>query len=337
MRQDVVLGLSGGVDSAVAAHLLQKAGYAVHGLYLETGQPGGAEAAREAAENLGIPLTERDVRPALEKEVCSPFAAAYLAGQTPSPCVLCNPAVKFRALLEAAKALGGGAKLATGHYAAVRDGALWRGRPANDQSYMLCRLKPEQVRRLVLPLGPYEKGEVRALARELGLAAAEKPDSMEICFIPDGDYAAWLERRCPCPPPGDFLRPDGTVLGRHKGLHHYTVGQRRGLGVAVGVRLYVTALDAGRNAVILGEESALWKDAARTGPVNWLLDPPPAGPFRAFVKVRHSKGETPAQVIPEGEGLRLEFDHPVRAPVPGQAAAGYDGEGRLLFGAFLVP
>ena len=189
MKEKVVLGLSGGVDSAVSARLLTDAGYEVLGLYLDNGLPG-AEGARLAAASLGIPLEIRDVRREMEERVCRPFAESYLRGETPNPCILCNPAVKLRALAETADRVGA-AHIATGHYAVSRDGALYRGRPENDQSYMLCRITPDQLDRLLLPLGPYRKTEVRALAEKLGLPVAHKPDSMEICFVPGGDYAAY--------------------------------------------------------------------------------------------------------------------------------------------------
>ena len=189
----VVLGFSGGVDSSVAAALLREAGWEVLCLYLETGS-GEEAAARAAADALGLPLAVYDARAELEKYVCAPFAAAYARGETPSPCVMCNPSVKLRLLLEYAGRQGAEA-IATGHYARAEGGALYMGRLPNDQSYMLCRILPEQRRRLLLPLGGYEKREVRALAAALGLPSAQKDDSMELCFVPDGDFAAWIERR----------------------------------------------------------------------------------------------------------------------------------------------
>ena len=332
MDPTVILGLSGGVDSAVAARLLREAGHRVHGLYLDIGLPRGREEAEAAAESLGIPLTVRDIRAALEERVCAPFAAAYCRGETPNPCILCNPAVKFRALLELADGLGA-PWVATGHYAALRDGALCKGRPENDQSYMLCRLERGQVARLLLPLGRYTKVQVRAMAADFGLPVAGKPDSMEICFIPDGDYAAWLERRgCACPP-GDLLDETGQVIGRHRGIHRYTLGQRRGLGFAAGRRVFVSDIDPARNTVTLSGGDGLWVSEAFAGDVNWL-ETPLEGPFRAMVKIRHSRGETPALVMPTEGGVQLRFETPVRAPVPGQSAVGYLGE-RLVFGGVL--
>ena len=253
----VVLGLSGGVDSAVAAHLLRESGLEVYGLYLDNGLPG-ADAAREAAATLFIPLTIVDGREAMEKHVCAPFAAAYLRGETPNPCILCNPAVKFRALLDEAWRIG--AKyIATGHYARTENGAIYRGQPENDQSYMLCRLTPDEVNALLLPLAPYKKTEVRTLAEELGLPVAHKPDSMDICFIPDGDYAAWIERRGITPPPGDFVL-DGKAVGKHRGIHHYTVGQRRHFGIGFGKRVYVSDIFPETNEFRLSsDDAAVWR------------------------------------------------------------------------------
>lgn len=332
MHPTVILGLSGGVDSAVAAHLLREAGHRIHGLYLDIGLPGGAAEAAAVAEDLGVPLTVRDVRAELEENVCAPFAAAYCRGETPNPCILCNPTVKFRALLALADALGAG-HVATGHYAVARAGGIYKGRPGNDQSYMLCRLSREQTARLLLPLGGYCKPEVRALAADLGIFVAQKPDSMEICFIPDRDYTAWLERRGTACPPGDLLDGDGRVIGRHRGIHCYTLGQRRGLGFAAGKRVFVSAIDPERNTVTLSDGDGLYVTRARAGAVNWLVARP-AGPFWANVKIRHSRMETLALVTPVGDGVEIVFDTPVRAPVPGQSAVGYVG-GQLLFGGFL--
>lgn len=194
MKEKIVLGLSGGVDSAVAARLLQER-YDVTGLYLDIGLGGtGAADAAAVAERLGIPFETADIRAELEREVCAPFAADYRAGRTPLPCARCNPAVKFPALFALAGRIGS-RYVSTGHYARVENGGLKKGMPANDQSYMLARLTREQLQRVIFPLGDYEKAQVRALARDFGIPVADKPDSMEICFIPDGDYAAWLERR----------------------------------------------------------------------------------------------------------------------------------------------
>lgn len=328
----VVLGLSGGVDSAVAAHLLRTEGLEVHGLYLDNGLPG-ADAAREAAASLSIPLTIADSREAMEKHVCAPFAEAYLRGETPNPCILCNPSVKFRFLLDEAQRIGA-RYIATGHYAGVKNGAIYRGLPENDQSYMLCRLTPDERNALLLPLAPYRKTDVRALAEKLALPVAHKPDSMDICFIPDGDYAAWIERRGIVPPAGDFVL-DGIAVGKHRGIHHYTVGQRRHFGIGFGKRVYVSDICPATNEVLLSsDDAAVWRESIRVREVNWLV--PPEKEIVCGVRIRHSRTALPTgTVIPDKDGAIIRFTAPVRAPTPGQTAAFYLGD-RLLGGGFIV-
>ncbi len=329
----VVLGFSGGVDSAVSAALLRRAGWEVCGLYLDNTDEAARRDAVDTAAFLSLPLEILPVRAELEEKVCAPFRAAYLRGETPNPCILCNPAVKFRALLETADRLGAEA-IATGHYARAEGGALWKGRPSNDQSYMLCRLRREQLNRLVLPLGSMEKRETRALAEALSLPVAHKRDSMEICFIPDKDYVGWLSRRGELPPPGDFLF-HGEIVGRHEGIVGWTVGQRVP-GLYEGRKLYVTGIDAAANTI----ELALWEELFRTELLardfNWLTDLP-EGPVRASVRVRHTKWEEPpCTATPLSDGsVRIVCDEPVRAPAPGQSAVLYDGD-RVLGGGFLV-
>lgn len=334
MKSDrrVVLGLSGGVDSAVAARLLQRDGYEVLGLYLDAGDPSARADAEATAAFLGVDLRVCDIREALEAQVCQPFAKAYLRGETPNPCILCNPKVKFRALCDDADARGA-AFIATGHYARAKDGMLFRGEPANDQSYMLCRLTREQARRLLLPLGGMEKARVRALAAEFDLPVARKPDSMEICFIPDRDYAGWLARRGAVPGPGRVLFR-GETVGRHEGVHRWTVGQRLP-GLYDGRKLYVAAIAPEKNALV----AALWEDLFRTRfrvhDLSWLIDPPVA-PLRCSVRVRHTKWENPdCTVLPDADGASVVADSPVRAPAPGQAAAFYQGE-RLVGGGWIA-
>ncbi len=335
----VVLGLSGGVDSAAAAKLLLDAGHRVHGLWLDTGA-GGREDAMAVAAALGIGFEAMDIRDELDCRVKAPFAAAYLRGQTPNPCMLCNPSVKFPALLRAAERLGA-AHIATGHYARVDfDSAsglyrLLRPVGENDQSYMLCGLNQEILSRLLLPLGDLpNKGETRRIALEAGLPVADKPDSMEICFIPDGDYAAFIEARGVTPPEGDFVDEQGRVLGRHRGIHHYTIGQRRGLRFAAGKRVFVSAIDPQTNRVTLSDNEALLAESCRVGRVNWVSVAPPAAAFSCTVRVRHSKTEYPALVTPEKDGALVEFPDPVRAPTPGQFAVFYDGS--LLLGGGMI-
>ena len=329
----VVLGFSGGVDSAVSAALLRRAGWEVCGLYLDNTDENARRDAVETAAFLNIPLEILDVRAELEEKVCAPFCQSYLRGETPNPCILCNPSVKFRALLETADRLGAEA-VATGHYARAEGGALYKGRPANDQSYMLCRLRREQLARLVLPLGGMEKAETRALAERLALPVAHKKDSMEICFIPDRDYVGWLSRRGELPGPGPFLL-HGRVLGEHAGIVNWTVGQRIP-GLYEGRKLYVSRIDAASNSVELAPWEELFKTELTARDFNWLVDEP-KGPVRASVRVRHTKWEEPACAVsplPDGS-VRIVCDAPVRAPAPGQSAVLYDGE-RVLGGGFIV-
>ena len=323
----VLVGLSGGVDSAVAALLLQEAGYTLLGCYLDNGLPG-AEAARESAEALHIPLTVVDIRKELEEQVCAPFTAAYLRGETPNPCVLCNPLVKFPALFREADRQGA-ETIATGHYARSEDGALYKGKAPNDQSYMLCRLRKEQVARLLLPLGEYNKEQVRALAEAKSLSVAHKAASMEICFIPDKDYARYIEQRGSTPPKGAFLY-HGETVGEHGGIHHYTLGQRRHLGIALGQRVYVSGIDSQKNTVTLSDDEEVWTDSIRLRDVSLLREI--NYPFRCTARIRHSRSDSPACTVYEDGGV--VFDSPVRAPTPGQACALYDAE-RVIGGGWI--
>ena len=327
----VVLGFSGGVDSAVCSVLLKKQGYEVHGLYLDNTDENALNDAVKTAEFVGIPLEVRDVKAELEEKVCRPFTECYLRGETPNPCILCNPTLKFKSLLDEADRIGA-ELIATGHYARCENGVLYKGMPSNDQSYMLCRLKREQIARLILPLGKYEKTETRKMAEEFNLPVAHKGDSMEICFIPDKDYIGWLERRAKMPPEGDFIF-HGEVIGRHSGIYRYTVGQRRP-GLFNGRKLYISRIDAANNVVELALWEELFKTEVTARDFNWMIDAPTA-PVRANVRVRHTKWENPpcaARV--EGERVIITCDEPVRAPAAGQSAVLYDGD-RLLGGGFI--
>lgn len=328
----VVLGFSGGVDSAVSAVLLQKAGHEVFGVYLDNTGAAEREAAVRAAERMGIGLSVIDVKAELEEKVCKPFTDCYLRGETPNPCILCNPALKFRNLIAEADRLGA-ELVATGHYARAEKGGIFKGMPANDQSYMLCRLTKEQAARLILPLGSFEKTQVRAMAEDFALPSAHKPDSMEICFIPDKDYIRWLSERCALPGAGDLIF-HGEVIGQHEGIVRYTVGQRRP-GLFDGRKLYISHIDAASNAVELALWEELFKTEVRARDFNWLIDEP-GEPIRASVRVRHTKWENPAcTVCNEGGIVRILCDEPVRAPATGQSAVLYDGD-RLLGGGFIV-
>lgn len=327
-----VLGFSGGVDSAVCAYLLKKQNHEVTGLYLDNAGEDARNDAVKTAEFLGIPLEIRDVHAMLEDCVCKPFTEAYLKGETPNPCIICNPALKFRMLLDYANEIGA-EHIATGHYARAEKGVLYKGKPANDQSYMLCRMKREQLDRLILPLGEYEKTEVRAMAEEINLPVAKKPDSMEICFIPDKDYIGWLGKRAELPEKGNFVF-HGEVIGTHEGIHRYTVGQRRA-GLYNDRKLYISRIDAEKNEI----ELALWEELFKTEVLardfNWLCDEPEAE-IRASVRVRHTKWENPdCTATVEGDLVKIICDEPVRAPARGQSAVLYDGE-KVLGGGFIV-
>lgn len=328
----IVLGFSGGVDSAVSAMLLKNAGHEVIGLYMDNTDENALRDAVETAKFAGIELEVADVRAALEENVCRPFTDCYLRGETPNPCVICNPSVKFKTLLAAADRRGA-ELVATGHYARAENGAIYKGRPSNDQTYMLCRLTREQAARAVFPLGTLEKTQTRAMAEGFGLPVAHKGDSMEICFIPDKDYIGWLGRRAELPGAGDFVL-HGEVVGRHEGIYRYTVGQRRP-GMIDGRKVYVSRIDARTNTVELALWEELFKTEVTARDFNWLIDAPDK-PIRASVRVRHTKWENPpCTVYNDGGTVRIVCDEPVRAPAAGQSAVLYDGD-RLLGGGFIV-
>ena len=279
-----------------------------------------------------------DISQALEEHVKAPFAAEYLLGRTPLPCARCNPLVKFPALLALADKLGAEG-IATGHYARTAQGEngrtlLLKGQPANDQSYMLSRLPQNILQRVIFPLGDHDKESVRALAEGFRIPVAHKPDSMEICFIPDNDYAAWLERRGAAAPPGDFISPDGTVLGRHKGVQNYTLGQGRGLGLSGPHRYYVSAIDPVKNTVTLSDGSDLMRSTVFCAGANWIAIDRLDGPREVTARFRHARTETPCTIRPVDGGVMVEARSPVRAPTPGQLAVFYDGE-RVLGSAWI--
>ena len=343
-----MIAMSGGVDSAVAALLMRQAGYDCVGatmrLYRDPGYQTACErrccsdtdeedAAFVCAE-LGIPHESVCLTKRFAAQVIDPFVSEYTAGRTPNPCIDCNRYLKFDALL--AHALSEGCPvLATGHYARVtRDARTGRYQlrkaldGAKDQSYVLYMLTQAQLAHLRFPLGELRKTEVRALAEKHGLVIAKKRDSQDICFVPDGDCGAFIERWTGVKsPPGDILDARGRVVGRHAGLTRYTVGQRRGLGLAMGEPVYVRAKDAARNALIVGPRRELLCREIEAEGVCWLSVPEPPGPIRAAVRTRYHQPEQPASVYPLGQGrARIVFDVPQSAPAPGQAAVFYDGE-----------
>lgn len=334
--------MSGGVDSSLAAALLVAEGREVVGVTLALAGEASrccslddAEDARRVAERLGIRFYVANYRERFRREVIEAFADEYLAGRTPIPCVACNQRFKFHHLMERARALGAGS-VATGHYARVaRDPStgryrLLRGRDAHkDQSYYLFDLSQEQLARIEFPLGELDKAAVRARARELGLRTADKPESQEICFVPEGRYAQVVEAVRPerLPGAGEIVDELGRVLGRHPGIHHFTVGQRRGLGLASAERLYVKRIDAASNRIVVASVDALGAAGARLARVSWISGRVPVAPVRASVQVRYRHAGAPAKIEPQAaDAAVVRFDEPVRAVVPGQAAVFYDGD-----------
>lgn len=339
----VTLAMSGGVDSAAAALLLRQAGFDVSAvtlrLHRETDRPGicgsgdDIALARSVAESLGMPHTVVDLCGLFRDTVMARFVSEYVAGRTPNPCVDCNREIKFGALLDWALDHGADA-MATGHYARVdRDAASGRWRllrgvdQRKDQSYFLFQLTQFQLSRLLLPVGAYEKPAIRALAASHGLCNAQKPDSQDICFVPDGDYAAFLESQGVEMVPGDFVDESGRVLGRHKGLERYTTGQRKGLGVSTGEPVYVVRKDLAHGTVVLGPDSALFTRTLTANRVNWISIPSLEEPMAVTAKTRYSQRESAAVIEPlPGGRVRAVFDEPQRAITAGQAVVFYDGE-----------
>jgi tRNA-specific 2-thiouridylase len=342
--------MSGGVDSSVAAALLVEQGFEVIGVTMHLAGSESrccslddADDARRVAERLGIRFYVANYKDRFRAEVIEPFADAYLAGKTPIPCVACNDRFKFDHLLARARALGADA-VATGHYARIeRDRAggeprLLRGADARkDQSYFLFRLTPAQLRHTHFPIGALTKPEVRERARALGLATAEKAESQEICFVPDGDYARVVGEIWPGrAKPGEIVDSEtGRVLGTHEGIHHFTVGQRRGLGGGGSEPRYVVRVDAITNRVLVGPASALGARGARLSGVSWTRGDAPLGEIRASVQVRYKHAPV-AAVVTAGTGgeASVAFDEPVRAVSPGQAAVFYGGD-ELLGGGWI--
>jgi tRNA-uridine 2-sulfurtransferase len=362
----VAVAMSGGVDSSTVAALLQQQGRAVVGLTMqlwnqrrlpELQGEGPAQHrccslddvydAKAVARHLDFPHYVVNFEEQFESRVIRPFVDQYLAGRTPIACTNCNTDVKFEPLLRMARQIGA-ERLATGHYARIRKNEetgrweLLRARDdSKDQSYFLWGLSQQQLSRSEFPLGALTKEEVRALARRVNLPVAEKPDSMELCFVPNGNYVQFIhaysrERGVSLnAAEGDIVNEDGEFIGRHNGVHNFTIGQRKGLGFAAGKPLYVLAIDAQNNRVIVGEDDALRKQSFEVENVNWVSMLRPLGTVRATVKIRHKHEPAPATVEAlDDTHARIAFDTPQRAITPGQAAVFYDGD-RVLAGAWI--
>ena len=350
-----LIAMSGGVDSSVAAYLMQQKGYECAGCTMKLFEnadaglePGRSccslkdfEDARRVASLLGMPYYVFNYMQEFREKVIGSFVSAYLNAQTPNPCIECNRYLKFDMLLEHAL-LSGYDTLVSGHYARIRfDGKryhLLRGRdPAKDQSYVLYNLSQGQLAHLAFPLGELSKDEVRHIAEQKGFVNAKKPDSQDICFVPDGDYARLVEERSGLSPrPGHFVDREGRILGEHRGLIHYTVGQRRGLGLALPAPLYVLKLDPEKNEVVLGPNEALFSHEVLVKDVNWIGGEIPEEPFMAQAKIRYSQHMAAAEVFPlPGGGARLHFPEAQRAVTPGQSAVIYQDD-EVLGGGIIV-
>jgi tRNA-specific 2-thiouridylase len=366
----VVVAMSGGVDSSVAAFLLRKAGHECVGLFMRHGQqetschgePGDsslpilsatashkqgccsasdADDARRVADRLGVPFYALNFERDFDR-IMGYFVAEYTAGRTPNPCVMCNNWLKFGTLCDYADSVGA-ELIATGHYARLRPAAapgdtpaLCRGVDAGkDQSYVLFGIQRNVLPRLLFPVGDYHKDEIRALAKDVGLRVADKRDSQEICFVPDGDYGAFVRgRRGEVDLSGEIVTTDGDIVGRHSGLENFTIGQRKGLGVALGEPRFVVRLEADTRRVVIGRREELARHTLTAREANWLIDEPTA-PLRCTVKIRYQSRPARATVEPlAGSRLQVQFDEPQFGVAPGQAVVCYD-EDRVLGGGWI--
>ena len=349
----VIVGMSGGVDSAVCAYLLKASGYDVIGVTLKTWVAAdGKESrcceiddARLVADQIGIPYYAVNCISEFQKCVIDPFVQAYIHGLTPNPCIGCNRYIKWERMLDFAKSMQA-EYIATGHYASVVH--LENGRYTvqqadhivKDQTYMLYKLSQEQLAHTLMPLGKLTKEQVRAIAVQAGISVAQKPDSQEICFVPEGNYADYIEENAECdlPPEGNFVDEDGKVLGRHKGIIHYTVGQRKGLGIALGEPAYVKEIRTETNEVVLAADSSLYRDTVVCGDVNFMSIAPMAvgEKIRCLAKIRYHHTQQPAELeMIDEDTVQIRFDTPVRAVTPGQSAVFYDEEHRVVGGGVI--
>ncbi len=344
----IVVGLSGGVDSSVAAYLLKQAGHEVIGVTMQIWQEeensiqeenGGCcglsavEDARRVAQMLEIPYYVMNFRQEFKKAVIDYFVAEYMAGRTPNPCIACNRYVKWESLYHRARVIGADG-IATGHYSRIVK--LENGRyalqksitDAKDQTYALYNLTQEQLAHTLMPVGAYSKEEIRKLAEEIGLLVANKPDSMEICFVPDNDYAGFIKQYTGKEfSEGNFVNTAGEVVGKHKGIIHYTVGQRKGLGIALGARTFVKEIRPETNEVVLASNEELFSDVLYAGRINFMSIETLQQPMEVMAKIRYNhKGAKATIELVEEDVVKVTFAEPQRAITPGQAVVWYDGD-----------